>query len=398
MDARIDGLAHWFARAGARAAHPARRARRPRVRPGPRRPLPAQRQRVPRGDARRLPGPVPIAFNINYQYVEEELVHLLNDAGAAGAGLPREFAPRVATIRGQVPHPRVLLQVADDCGHALPRRRRRLRGGGRRTPPRPRRCRCRSGRTRFLLYTGGTTGMPKGVLWRQHDIYVAAMGGRPFGSPDAVRDLRRDRRRGPRRRRRPAPADDRAVHARRRAVVGVPHDQHRRHDRAPGQRHCAWTRPTGCAPAERERVLSIPVVGRRDGAAAGRGDRARRLRPVRARGDQQRRRADHARRPVTGCWRRSPDILLLDAVGSSETGIQMNHYSAAGNEARDRGLHPRAGHRRRRRPAHPGARARARARAGWRGAGWSRSATSATPEKTARTFPVIDGVRYSVPG
>lgn len=33
-----------------------------------------------------------------------------------------------------------------------------------------------------LLYTGGTTGMPKGVLWRQHDIYVSSMGGRPFGS------------------------------------------------------------------------------------------------------------------------------------------------------------------------------------------------------------------------
>jgi hypothetical protein len=37
----------------------------------------------------------------------------------------------------------------------------------------------------YILYTGGTTGMPKGVLWRQHDIFMSAMGGRPFtGGPE----------------------------------------------------------------------------------------------------------------------------------------------------------------------------------------------------------------------
>ena len=39
-----------------------------------------------------------------------------------------------------------------------------------------------SGDDLYILYTGGTTGMPKGVLWRQHDIFISAMGGRPFGS------------------------------------------------------------------------------------------------------------------------------------------------------------------------------------------------------------------------
>ena len=34
----------------------------------------------------------------------------------------------------------------------------------------------------YMLYTGGTTGMPKGVLWRQHDIFMAAMGGRIYGT------------------------------------------------------------------------------------------------------------------------------------------------------------------------------------------------------------------------
>ena len=39
-----------------------------------------------------------------------------------------------------------------------------------------------SGDDLYVLYTGGTTGMPKGVLWRQHDIFLSSMGGRPWGS------------------------------------------------------------------------------------------------------------------------------------------------------------------------------------------------------------------------
>ncbi len=41
----------------------------------------------------------------------------------------------------------------------------------------------------YVLYTGGTTGMPKAVLWRQHDIYLNAMGGRTFGTSEAVTSL-----------------------------------------------------------------------------------------------------------------------------------------------------------------------------------------------------------------
>ncbi|MDA8340620.1 MAG: acyl-CoA synthetase [Actinomycetota bacterium] len=45
----------------------------------------------------------------------------------------------------------------------------------------------RSPDDRYLLYTGGTTGMPKGVMWRQEDIYFAAMGGNGWGGPPVVR-------------------------------------------------------------------------------------------------------------------------------------------------------------------------------------------------------------------
>ena len=38
----------------------------------------------------------------------------------------------------------------------------------------------------YILYTGGTTGMPKGVLWRNDDIYVTSMGGTPFGTNEPL--------------------------------------------------------------------------------------------------------------------------------------------------------------------------------------------------------------------
>lgn len=122
-------------------------------------------------------------FNVSYRYVEEELVYLLRDSGARALVYPAEFAPRVAAIRDELPALEVLIQVADESGHDL------LPGavdyesilatpepaGG---LPEP------SGDDLYILYTGGTTGMPKGVLWRQHDIFLSAMGGRPFGATD----------------------------------------------------------------------------------------------------------------------------------------------------------------------------------------------------------------------
>ncbi|NED65383.1 AMP-binding protein, partial [Streptomyces sp. SID10244] len=41
----------------------------------------------------------------------------------------------------------------------------------------------------YVLYTGGTTGMPKGVLWRQHDIYMAGGGGRDVYSGELTTSL-----------------------------------------------------------------------------------------------------------------------------------------------------------------------------------------------------------------
>jgi fatty-acyl-CoA synthase len=122
-------------------------------------------------------------FNVNYRYVEEELLYLLTDAHATSMMYAAEFAPVMANVRDRLPDLTLLLQVADSSGHPLLEGAIDYEGAlasSRPSPPpvEP------SPDDLYILYTGGTTGMPKGVLWRQHDIFMAAMGGRPFtGAP-----------------------------------------------------------------------------------------------------------------------------------------------------------------------------------------------------------------------
>ncbi len=59
------------------------------------------------------------SFNVNYRYVEEELLYLLTDARTKALVYHAEFAPRVAAIRDRLPDLRVLVQVADESGNAL---------------------------------------------------------------------------------------------------------------------------------------------------------------------------------------------------------------------------------------------------------------------------------------
>ena len=119
-------------------------------------------------------------FNVNYRYVAEELLYLLNDSGCRVLVYHSAFAPTLAAIRDQLPKLDILLQVADDSGNPLlpgavdyeealasasPERPEVQVMGGDWSPD-----------DLYILYTGGTTGMPKGVLWRNLDIAVSAMG------------------------------------------------------------------------------------------------------------------------------------------------------------------------------------------------------------------------------
>ena len=111
--------------------------------------------------------------NTNYRYAADELVYLWDNADVIAVVFHGAFAGTIDEIRPRVPRIRLV---------ALGRRRHRAMPcvGDRRTsrppPSRPGRTTGpwgRSGDHLFLLYTGGTTGMPKGVMWRQDDMFGA---------------------------------------------------------------------------------------------------------------------------------------------------------------------------------------------------------------------------------
>ncbi|MEV6345395.1 acyl-CoA synthetase [Actinoplanes sp. NPDC051851] len=108
-----------------------------------------------------------VAVNINYRYVENELQYLFTDAELTALLHDPEFAGRVANVRPAVPALRVVVPlVAGEWADADPGRDFGTR----------------SGDDVYLLYTGGTTGYPKGVIWRQEDVWRALGGGIDFMS------------------------------------------------------------------------------------------------------------------------------------------------------------------------------------------------------------------------
>lgn len=129
-----------------------------------------------------------VPINVNYRYVEEELLYLFDNADLKAVVFHREFAPRVTAVEGEVEGLDIFLYVDDDSGAdvdalgALP-----IEDGIRQgSPERP--VGGRSPDDLFIIYTGGTTGMPKGVMWRHEDAYYACFGGgNPIG--DDIEDL-----------------------------------------------------------------------------------------------------------------------------------------------------------------------------------------------------------------
>lgn len=115
-------------------------------------------------------------FNVNYRYVAEELQYLLTDSNAAACVVHSRFAPLLQEVRSSLPNLRVIVQVPDSSDNPL------LEGAiwyedalSQSSTDKP--AAGYSGDDLYILYTGGTTGMPKGVLWRNADAVVECFGG-----------------------------------------------------------------------------------------------------------------------------------------------------------------------------------------------------------------------------
>jgi fatty-acyl-CoA synthase len=333
-------------------------------------------------------------FNVNFRYVEEELLYLLTDSGARALIYSSEFAPAVQAIRDRLPDLQVLIQVADDSGNAL------LPGAvdyesitattepadGMPTP---------DGDDLYILYTGGTTGMPKGVLWRQHDIFMSAMGGRPFtGGPELniYQDL----------------IDQVVAGAGLRSFLVLPPLMH-----GAAQWGVFNTISAGgwvAVPedvkhfdadailrlAERERVLSIPVVG--DAMARPLVDQIEKgdydLSGLMA--------LTNGGAPLSPTVRERlltalPNLIIMDAVGASESGAQMTSIATKGADVQAATFTPMA-------DTTVVAVDFSRVLEPGDGEGWLARRVFVPlgylgdADKTARTFPTIDGVRFSIPG
>jgi 3-oxocholest-4-en-26-oate---CoA ligase len=126
-------------------------------------------------------------ININYRYVEEELRYLFADADLVALVYHRQFAPRVAALRGELgrlKHEVVIDDggLADLTGGDAHEYEAALAGASPERDFGP-----RSADDRYILYTGGTTGMPKGVVWRQEDVFFALGGGIDAHTGERVR-------------------------------------------------------------------------------------------------------------------------------------------------------------------------------------------------------------------
>ncbi|MEV3861277.1 acyl-CoA synthetase [Streptomyces sp. NPDC050095] len=124
-----------------------------------------------------------VPVNVNYRYVEEELIYLYRDADLAALVFDAEFTERVAAALPRTQKLRHLVRVGTPAPDAPPLKAvdfteaEATSSPGRGFAP-------RSADDQFIIYTGGTTGMPKGVMWRQEDLFFAGLGGgAPTGEP-----------------------------------------------------------------------------------------------------------------------------------------------------------------------------------------------------------------------
>jgi acyl-CoA synthetase (AMP-forming)/AMP-acid ligase II len=129
-----------------------------------------------------------VPINVNYRYVEDELRYLLDNSDAVAIVFHREFVGKLAAVRSDLPKLRSYLCVDDGSEHDLERVGATDYETALRTTSPERDFEPRSADDLYILYTGGTTGMPKGVMWRHEDIFFGALGGGGIGNPISAPD------------------------------------------------------------------------------------------------------------------------------------------------------------------------------------------------------------------
>jgi acyl-CoA synthetase (AMP-forming)/AMP-acid ligase II len=117
-----------------------------------------------------------VPINVNYRYVEAELQYLFDNADLVALVHDAQFAPRIAAVRDSLPMLKHLIAIDDGTGTDVSAigsldYESALAGQSAARDFGP-----RSDDDIYILYTGGTTGMPKGVVWRQEDV-LCVLGG-----------------------------------------------------------------------------------------------------------------------------------------------------------------------------------------------------------------------------